>query len=184
MFWLVVGSEILSQPRARCRSIAVRVGVGVPTANSPWSRLRSHWAVHACVDQQQALNHEAHARTIESSRITFFSRSGQRLWEKGEASGNYLEHLDCDRDEILVQANPRGPTCHTGNESCFGQGTLFGLPFFGEFSQTLAKRRGDPRRGSYTSELFAAGADRLVQKVGEEALEVFIEGKNTNEALF
>jgi phosphoribosyl-ATP pyrophosphohydrolase/phosphoribosyl-AMP cyclohydrolase len=131
------------------------------------------------------MNEEAYAQTIEKKRVTFFSRSRQELWEKGETSGNFLDlvriDVDCDGDAILVQANPRGPTCHTGAESCFGEGPQFGLQFLAELSQTLSERRAAPRPGSYTSELFASGTDRLVQKVGEEALEVVIEGKNTDD---
>lgn len=131
------------------------------------------------------MNKEAYAQTLTSRRVTFFSRSRQKLWEKGETSGNYLDlvhmDVDCDGDSILVQATPQGPTCHTGDESCFGDESPCGLRFLEELSRTIAERRTGPQQGSYTSELFAAGTDRLVQKVGEEALEVVIEGKNTDD---
>ena len=130
------------------------------------------------------MNREAYQRTLERKRVTFFSRSRQELWEKGETSGNSLEmvscSVDCDRDAVLVLAKPQGPTCHTGDESCFGSTRQSGVAFLEELSKTIAKRREQPLPGSYTSELFASGTDRLVQKVGEEALEVIIEGKNSD----
>jgi phosphoribosyl-ATP pyrophosphohydrolase/phosphoribosyl-AMP cyclohydrolase len=130
------------------------------------------------------MNREAYQRTLECQRVTFFSRSRQRLWEKGETSGNSLAlvtiSVDCDRDAVLVLANPKGPSCHTGEESCFETTTGSGWAFLDELSETIALRRAEPLSGSYTSELFASGTDRLVQKVGEEALEVVIEGKNSD----
>ena len=130
------------------------------------------------------MNAEAYERTLKSGRVTFFSRSRNTLWVKGEASGNYLELVatasDCDGDAILVTAKPAGPTCHTGADTCFGTNSLRGISFLTGLTQTIAQRRSAPIPGSYTSELFSAGIDRLVQKVGEEALEVVIEGKNND----
>lgn len=118
------------------------------------------------------MNREALQATLDSGNVTFFSRSKQRLWTKGESSGNMLEMLaieaDCDRDTLLVQARPRGPTCHLGTTSCFPSApgdVLGGL-------QALIRRRDAERpSGSYTTRLFEAGIKRIAQKVGEEGLE-------------
>ena len=118
------------------------------------------------------MNREALQATLDSGNVTFFSRSKQRLWTKGESSGNVLEMLaieaDCDRDTLLVQARPRGPTCHLGTTSCFPSApgdVLGGL-------QALIRRRDAERPpGSYTTKLFEAGIKRIAQKVGEEGLE-------------
>jgi phosphoribosyl-ATP pyrophosphohydrolase/phosphoribosyl-AMP cyclohydrolase len=130
------------------------------------------------------MNEQAWLHTTQSNTVTFFSRSKQRLWTKGETSGNFL-HLDrwavdCDSDAILIHARPDGPTCHTGRESCFdNNGTDPGG--FVEFLEVLlAKRKEQPLAESYTSKLFARGIDKIAQKVGEEAVETVIASKNDN----
>lgn len=130
------------------------------------------------------MNQEAYERTQREKRVTFFSRSRQSLWLKGETSGSFLNvvsiEVDCDQDCILVRALPEGPVCHTGTESCFGASPDYGISFLGTLGQTIAARAKNPTQGSYTSELLAAGVDRVAQKVGEEAIEVVIEAKNTD----
>jgi phosphoribosyl-ATP pyrophosphohydrolase/phosphoribosyl-AMP cyclohydrolase len=132
------------------------------------------------------MNEEAYLRTQSTGRVTFFSRSRKELWVKGETSGNYLMlvsmHIDCDSDSLLVLAQPEGPVCHTGMRSCFGDGTKSNKDssFLEELANTIRKRRESPSPNSYTSRLFSEGVDRIVQKVGEEGIEVVIAGKNSN----
>lgn len=113
--------------------------------------------------------------TQRSGRVTFFSRGKQRLWTKGESSGNFLEvksiHVDCDRDTLLVQAEPRGPTCHLGTSSCFGDGARPPVAFFGELDVLIGLRESQRPAQSYTTQLFDAGIRRIAQKVGEEGVE-------------
>ena len=121
------------------------------------------------------MNQESLKRTLKTGRVTFFSRSRNKLWVKGETSGNGLKlrgiSRDCDRDALLVLAEPKGPTCHTGAVSCFDHGeTDFG--FFALLEEIIESRRRDKPKGSYTASLFAAGVDRIAQKVGEEGVEV------------
>lgn len=133
------------------------------------------------------MNEEAYTTTVSTGQVTFFSRSKGRLWTKGESSGNWLTvksmALDCDSDAVLIQALPAGPTCHTGQESCFDQAKkgdkkpVFGS-FLSELTNTIRERRTSGGSGSYTAELFNSGLDRIVQKVGEEGVEVVIAGKN------
>ena len=124
------------------------------------------------------MNEDALAATRESGRVTFYSRSRDRLWEKGETSGNWLElvdvRLDCDRDTLLVTAVPHGPTCHTGEASCFGAGGPdAGLgAMIEELAKVVARRDVERPEDSYTASLLSAGAERIAQKVGEEAVEV------------
>jgi phosphoribosyl-ATP pyrophosphohydrolase/phosphoribosyl-AMP cyclohydrolase len=126
---------------------------------------------------QGFMNREALAVTLESGKVTFWSRSRQQLWTKGETSDNYLElveiHVDCDRDCLLVKARPEGPTCHLGSDTCFdGQGKVFPeLAFLAELQRVIKKRNEDRPDGSYTTTLFAAGKKRIAQKVGEEGVE-------------
>lgn len=123
------------------------------------------------------MNEEAWERTRRSGRVTFFSRSRNELWEKGETSGNGLRVismvLDCDSDAILVRAAPEGPTCHTGEESCFGSATG---GFLSELEELIEQRNRERPEGSYTTELLEAGRGRIAQKVGEEGLEVALAG--------
>jgi phosphoribosyl-AMP cyclohydrolase / phosphoribosyl-ATP pyrophosphohydrolase len=114
--------------------------------------------------------------TLESRRVTFFSRSKNRLWTKGETSGNFLYLVDvaadCDNDTLLVLANPDGPTCHTGAESCFGAAADTDLGFLATLESVIEQRVTDRPEGSYTARLWAEGRTRLAQKVGEEGVEV------------
>jgi phosphoribosyl-ATP pyrophosphohydrolase/phosphoribosyl-AMP cyclohydrolase len=131
------------------------------------------------------MNSEAYNLTRRDNRVTFFSRSRGSLWLKGETSGSFLNvvslAVDCDGDSILVKAIPDGPVCHTGTQTCFGNEPDSGLAFLASLSQTIRQRNANPQLKSYTSQLFAAGVDRLAQKVGEEAIEVVIEAKNGND---
>ncbi|MBY6204663.1 bifunctional phosphoribosyl-AMP cyclohydrolase/phosphoribosyl-ATP diphosphatase HisIE [Halomonas denitrificans] len=122
------------------------------------------------------MNDEALAASRDSGRVTFFSRSKQRLWTKGETSGNALDlvdvRLDCDRDTLLVRARPHGPTCHTGTATCFGDECLPPLAFLGELERVIASRVGADPASSYTARLLDRGVKRCAQKVGEEGVEV------------
>jgi len=128
------------------------------------------------------MNREALTTTLESKRVTFFSRSKQRLWQKGETSGNFLDlvsvELDCDGDSLLCLANPVGPTCHRNTESCFGESKAPGIGFLGALNKVVDQRFRERPTGSYTTKLFDEGLDRMAQKVGEEGVEVVIAAKN------
>jgi phosphoribosyl-AMP cyclohydrolase / phosphoribosyl-ATP pyrophosphohydrolase len=132
------------------------------------------------------MNEEAFQKTKVENRVTFFSRSKNRLWTKGEESGNYLEvcnlQIDCDNDTILIKANPKGPTCHTGSTSCFKDETAKG--FLYELEQTIANRIDSNDENSYTNKLYKRGINKVAQKVGEEAVELVIEAKDNNADLF
>ena len=135
------------------------------------------------------MNEEALKKTQDTGLVTFFSRSRQCLWTKGETSGNFL-HLvsiksDCDGDTLLIQATPDGPTCHTGTDTCWGEENHPNpLLFLSELSDFIEKRHREMPEGSYTTSLFKDGLNRMAQKVGEEALELVIEATNgTNERL-
>ena len=150
-------------------------------------------AVSAKVLMVGFMNQEAVQATFEKGKVTFFSRSKQRLWTKGETSGNFLElesfHVDCDNDTILVQVNPVGPACHTGAETCFFQPgepvpAATDYSFLHRLEQTLKGRKENPKEGSYTSKMFAKGLDKITQKVGEEAVETVIASKNDDEGEF
>ena len=135
------------------------------------------------------MNQEALKMTKETGLVTFFSRSRQCLWTKGETSGNYLHlvdiKVDCDNDTLLVQATPDGPTCHTGTDTCWGEENKPNpLLFLSELSDFIEKRHEEMPEGSYTTSLFKDGLNRMAQKVGEEALELVIEATNgTNDRL-
>jgi len=125
------------------------------------------------------MNREAVRATLERGRVVFFSRSKQRLWEKGESSGHYLElvgiHVDCDADTLLVRARPQGPVCHRGTLTCFGDGpftTDAALAFLGELERVIAARASADPEHSYTARLLQQGPLRVAQKVGEEGLEL------------
>ncbi|CAG4988555.1 Histidine biosynthesis bifunctional protein HisIE [Dyadobacter sp. CECT 9275] len=140
------------------------------------------------------MNQEALEKTEKEGTVTFFSRSKQRLWTKGETSGNFLfvkEILvDCDGDTVLIKAVPAGPTCHTGDDTCFGekigQDDLRGQAAFLNYLQkdVIRNRKLNPSSESYTSSLFNKGINKIAQKVGEEAVEVVIEAKDDNDDLF
>ena len=135
------------------------------------------------------MNKEAFDRTMETGKVTFYSRSRQCLWTKGETSGNYLNLVsienDCDKDTLLVKVHPDGPTCHTGTDTCWGEdNTANPLLFLTELQDFIEKRHEEMPEGSYTTSLFKDGLNRMAQKVGEEALEAVIEAVNgTDERL-
>ncbi|HJV90599.1 MAG TPA: bifunctional phosphoribosyl-AMP cyclohydrolase/phosphoribosyl-ATP diphosphatase HisIE [Holophagaceae bacterium] len=129
------------------------------------------------------LNAESLRITQESGFVTFWSRSRQALWTKGESSGNRLKVValvaDCDADTLLITAEPEGPTCHRGTATCFGEGQVEGIPFLGTLERILQRRRAEAdSQGSYTQKLFAQGIDRIAKKVVEEAGEVVLAAKN------
>ncbi len=130
---------------------------------------------------------ESFAKTLESGVVTFFSRSRQALWTKGETSGNFLKVVtiltDCDDDTILVKADPAGPICHTGADTCFGE-TNRSVDVLSELESLIRKRKSQPLEESYTSGLFKLGLNKIAQKVGEEAVELVIESKDDNKELF
>ena len=135
------------------------------------------------------MNQEAYQKTIASKKVTFWSRSRNCLWTKGETSGNYLNLVDikndCDNDTLLIKVHPDGPTCHTGTDTCWGekneQNPLLFLTFLQDF---IEKRHEEMPEGSYTTKLFKSGVNKMAQKVGEEALEAVIEACNgTNDKL-
>ncbi len=132
------------------------------------------------------MNEEAFAKTQSEGKVTFFSRSKNRLWTKGETSGNFLLVkdilIDCDNDTVLIKADPIGPTCHTGSTTCFKEETAKG--FLYELQQTIAQRIDENDVDSYTNKLFRKGINKVAQKVGEEAIELVIEAKDDNEDLF
>ena len=133
------------------------------------------------------MNEEAVQQTLKEKRVTFYSRSKERLWTKGESSGNFLDlvsmHLDCDNDTLLVQARPHGPVCHTGADTCF-QEENHGGHFLNQLEGIIKDRFDHPEKGSYTASLFARGINKVAQKVGEEAVELVIEAKDENDNLF
>ncbi|PZR30890.1 MAG: bifunctional phosphoribosyl-AMP cyclohydrolase/phosphoribosyl-ATP diphosphatase [Azospira oryzae] len=132
------------------------------------------------------MNSEAFDKTLKEKRVTFYSRSKQRLWTKGETSGNFLELIeilhDCDEDTLLIKAKPRGPSCHTGADTCFNEkNESKGISFLEEI---IADRKRNPKSGSYTNSLLDSGINKVAQKVGEEAVELVIEAKDNNKELF
>lgn len=135
------------------------------------------------------MNKEAYDKTVETKKVTFWSRSRNTLWTKGETSGNYLNLVsienDCDKDTLLVKVHPDGPTCHTGTDTCWGEdNTVNPLLFLTELQDFIEKRHEEMPEGSYTTSLFKDGLNRMAQKVGEEALEAVIEAVNgTDERL-
>jgi phosphoribosyl-ATP pyrophosphohydrolase/phosphoribosyl-AMP cyclohydrolase len=132
------------------------------------------------------MNEEALQKTQTEQRVTFYSRSKERLWTKGESSGNFLEvidlKVDCDQDCILIMANPMGPTCHKGTTSCFGEETDKGFMY--KLERTISKRIDEDDPNSYTNKLYQRGINKVAQKVGEEAVELVIEAKDNDEDLF
>ena len=128
------------------------------------------------------MNQEAYDKTLLTKKVTFFSRSKQRLWTKGETSGNFLNVIsieeDCDRDTLLIKVIPDGPVCHTGNATCFNNDNSFGIQFLSFLQNFIDTRHREMPKGSYTTSLFQSGINRMAQKVGEEALETAIEAIN------
>jgi len=134
------------------------------------------------------MNEAALEKTQSTGRVTFYSRSKQRLWTKGEESGNFLEFksikVDCDQDTLLVMATPVGPTCHKGTDTCWGEKNTSGLSFVRDLEAIIDDRQQNPSQDSYVSSLFEKGGNKIAQKVGEEAVETVIEAIDGNEALF
>lgn len=134
------------------------------------------------------MNKESLQKTQETGHVTFFSRSKQRLWTKGESSKNYLNlveiSLDCDSDSLLVKVRPEGPTCHTGTDTCWEESNDSNTLFLDYLTQVIKKRRQADPDESYTAFLFSKGINKVAQKVGEEAVELVIEAKDNDANLF
>ena len=131
------------------------------------------------------MNEEAYNKTVETGLVTFYSRTRKTLWTKGETSGNYLKVVDikndCDNDTLLIQANPVGPVCHTGSDTCWDENNDNPIMFLVELQKFIEKRHEEMPEGSYTTSLFKDGCHRMAQKVGEEALEAVIEAVAGND---
>ena len=135
------------------------------------------------------MNAEAYQKTIDTQKVTFYSRSKQRLWTKGEESGNFLNLVsiknDCDDDTLLIQVNPVGPTCHNGTDKCWAEQNKSDYGFISHLESTIKVRRENAdSEKSYVASLFEKGINKIAQKVGEEAVEVVIEAKDDNDNLF
>ncbi|MBZ9778670.1 bifunctional phosphoribosyl-AMP cyclohydrolase/phosphoribosyl-ATP diphosphatase HisIE [Psychroflexus sp. CAK8W] len=135
------------------------------------------------------MNQEAYNKTVDTKLVTFFSRSKNRLWTKGEESGNTLDlvdiKIDCDNDTLLVYVNPNGPTCHTGTDTCWKEDNEPNFGFISELESTIHQRKTEANsEKSYVASLFKKGINTIAQKVGEEAVEVVIEAKDDNDELF
>jgi phosphoribosyl-ATP pyrophosphohydrolase/phosphoribosyl-AMP cyclohydrolase len=132
------------------------------------------------------MNEEAYGKTLREKKVTFYSRNKKRLWTKGETSGNTLElvdiKIDCDQDTLLIMVNPKGPTCHTGADTCFNEkNEKWNLA---ALERIITDRKINPLSKSYTTSLFESGINKIAQKVGEEAVELIIESKDDNKDLF
>jgi phosphoribosyl-AMP cyclohydrolase / phosphoribosyl-ATP pyrophosphohydrolase len=132
------------------------------------------------------MNEDAYRQTVAQGRVTFFSRTKNRLWTKGETTGHFLDvveiRVDCDGDTLLIKANPHGPTCHTGADTCFNEeNSDWNLE---TLESIIKERKANPTEGSYTSKLLNSGINKVAQKVGEEAVELVIESKDDNRDLF
>ena len=134
------------------------------------------------------MNKEALTKTQKTKKVTFFSRSKNRLWTKGEESGHFLTLVsvmaDCDQDTLLILANPLGPTCHKGTDTCWGETNKPNYGFISALEALIADRKNNPSEKSYVTSLFAKGINKIAQKVGEEAVETVIEAKDSNDDLF
>ncbi|WP_438976798.1 bifunctional phosphoribosyl-AMP cyclohydrolase/phosphoribosyl-ATP diphosphatase HisIE [Polaribacter sp.] len=135
------------------------------------------------------MNEEAYDKTISTKKVTFFSRTKNRLWTKGEESGNFLDlvdiKIDCDNDTLLIKVNPVGPTCHKGTDTCWNEENSQNYGFLSKLEKTITDRieNADAQK-SYVASLFKKGINKVAQKVGEEAVEVVIEAKDSNDELF
>jgi phosphoribosyl-AMP cyclohydrolase / phosphoribosyl-ATP pyrophosphohydrolase len=132
------------------------------------------------------MNREAYEKTLETGKVTFFSRTKDRLWTKGEESGNFLNVVsikeDCDQDTLLIKVNPVGPVCHTGDDTCWGEiNQKDDFLFLRELQDFIDKRKREMPKGSYTTSLFESGTAKIAQKVGEEAVETVIEAMTNND---
>ena len=135
------------------------------------------------------MNAESYQKTLDTKKVTFFSRSKQRLWTKGEESGNFLNLVDikndCDNDTLLIQVKAEGPTCHTGSDTCWQEANSQSYGFLSKLENTIKTRRENAdSEKSYVASLFEKGINKIAQKVGEEAVEVVIEAKDDNDDLF
>jgi len=134
------------------------------------------------------MNAEALALTQASKKVTFFSRTKNRLWTKGEESGNFLELVsikeDCDQDTLLIQVNPQGPTCHKGTDTCWEESNTSDFGFLSTLGNTIKERKEKDDDDSYVASLFRLGINKIAQKVGEEAVETIIEAKDSDDELF
>ena len=134
------------------------------------------------------MNQEALQKTKKEKKVTFYSRTKERLWTKGEESGNYLRVKkiikDCDNDTILIKAKPDGPVCHTGTDTCFNEINPGSAHFIYTLQELIMDRKKKNPRDSYTAKLFKKGINKIAQKVGEEAVELIIESKDNNDKLF
>lgn len=134
------------------------------------------------------MNQEALDKTLAEGKVTFYSRSKNRLWTKGEESGNFLQlkhaAIDCDADTLLLKVHPAGPTCHTGADTCWNEVNKDSRSFLANLEQVIRDRKENPTDKSYTASLFAKGINKVAQKVGEEAVELVIEAKDNNDHLF
>jgi phosphoribosyl-ATP pyrophosphohydrolase/phosphoribosyl-AMP cyclohydrolase len=135
------------------------------------------------------MNKASYQKTIDTKQVTFYSRSKQRLWTKGEESGNVLSlvdiKVDCDNDTLLIQANPNGPTCHKGTDTCWGESSMQNFGFLSKLESIIENRKNNAiDKESYVASLFEKGINKIAQKVGEEAVEVVIEAKDSNDELF
>ncbi len=134
------------------------------------------------------MNEEAYNQTVSTGKVTFFSRSKNRIWMKGESSGNILSvntiTADCDNDTLLIKATPAGPVCHTGKDTCFGEKNADDILFLKYLQHFIERRRQEMPEGSYTTTLFQKGINRMAQKVGEEAVETVIEATNGTDDQF
>jgi phosphoribosyl-ATP pyrophosphohydrolase/phosphoribosyl-AMP cyclohydrolase len=134
------------------------------------------------------MNKEAYRKTEAGKLVTFFSRTKNRLWTKGEVSGNFLDVVeiieDCDSDSLLIKVTPRGPVCHTGADTCFNESNIDIPDFIGYLQNLIEHRKKTLPEGSYTTKLFKSGINKIAQKVGEEAVELVIEAKDNNDDLF
>ena len=134
------------------------------------------------------MNPEAYKITVETKKVTFYSRTRKTLWTKGETSGNFLHvtdiKIDCDNDTLLIAVRPEGPTCHTGQDTCFNEINDSKIDFLNYLENVIQTRKKTPVEGSYTNKLFDKGINKIAQKVGEEAVELVIEAKDNNEELF
>lgn len=134
------------------------------------------------------MNQEALEKTKSEGKVTFFSRSKQRLWTKGETTANFLLlksiAFDCDQDAILIKAEPQGPTCHTGADTCWNENNDGKVQFINYLKHVIRERKNASPESSYTAKLFSKGVNKIAQKVGEEAVELVIEAKDNNKDLF
>ena len=135
------------------------------------------------------MNEDALNRTIETGKVTFYSRSKKRIWQKGEESGNFLNlvniEIDCDNDTLLISANPAGPTCHKGSDTCWNKDNVQNFGFLTQLEAVILDRKtNENNESSYVSSLFKGGINKIAQKVGEEAVETVIEAMDNNDKLF